>query len=36
MNDIEHKKIYKTLQNRIDTSKSNYVSIEDMEVYKKS
>ncbi|MGB5792145.1 hypothetical protein [Poseidonibacter sp.] len=30
MNNMEHKEIYETVQNRIDTPKSDYVSIDDM------
>ncbi|WP_421716905.1 hypothetical protein [Arcobacter arenosus] len=30
MNNIEHKEIYETVQNRIDTPKSDYLSIDDM------
>lgn len=30
MNDIEHKEIYETIKNRIDTPKSDYVSIDEM------
>lgn len=30
MNNIEHKEIYETVQNRIKTSKSDYLSIDDM------
>ena len=30
MNSIEHKDIYNIVQNRINTSKSDYISMEDM------
>ena len=30
MNNMEHKEIYETVQNRIDTPKSNYISIDEM------
>ena len=30
MNNIEHKEIYNIVQNRINTSKSDYISMEDM------
>ena len=30
MNNIEHKEIYEIVQNRINTSKSDYVSLDDM------
>ena len=30
MNNIEHKELYNIIQNRINTSKSDYISMEDM------